>query len=39
MQTVPAYLLMGNTSFVLHDDLTYLRQARTAIYRRIELAS
>jgi AcrR family transcriptional regulator len=34
-----AYLLMGNTSFVLHDDPAYLRQARTAINRRIELAS
>jgi AcrR family transcriptional regulator len=34
-----AYLLMGNTSFVLHDNAAYLRQARTAINRRIELAS
>jgi AcrR family transcriptional regulator len=34
-----AYLLMGNTSFVLHDDPAYLRQARTALNRRIEQAS
>ena len=34
-----AYLLMGNTSFVLHDDPTYLHQARTAINRRLQQAT
>ena len=30
-----AYLLMGNTGFVLHDDPAYLEQARAAIERRL----
>jgi hypothetical protein len=30
-----AYLLMGNTGFVLHDDAAYLEQARAAIERRL----
>ena len=30
-----AYLLMGNTGFVLHDDPAYLEQARAAIARRL----
>jgi AcrR family transcriptional regulator len=33
-----AYLLMGNTSFVLHDDAAYIGQTRTAINRRLEQA-
>jgi AcrR family transcriptional regulator len=33
-----AYLLMGNTSFVLHDDPTYLQSARIAIDRRLAQA-
>jgi AcrR family transcriptional regulator len=31
-----AYALMGNTGFVLHDDPTYLEQARVAIDRRLK---
>jgi AcrR family transcriptional regulator len=34
-----AYLLMGNTGFVLHDDPAYLEQARAAIERRLGKAS
>ena len=30
-----AYLLMGNTGFVLHDDPVHLDQARAAIQRRL----
>ena len=30
-----AYLLMGNTGFVLHNDPVYLDQARAAIQRRL----
>jgi AcrR family transcriptional regulator len=30
-----AYLLMGNTGFVLHDQPAYLEQARAAIRRRL----
>ena len=30
-----AYGLMGNTSFVLHDDPAYLERAREAINRRL----
>ncbi|HEX6700344.1 MAG TPA: TetR family transcriptional regulator [Gaiellaceae bacterium] len=30
-----AYLLMGNTGFVLHDEPAYLEQARAAIRRRL----
>jgi AcrR family transcriptional regulator len=30
-----AYLLMGNTGFILHDDPAYLAQARAAIERRL----
>jgi AcrR family transcriptional regulator len=30
-----AYGLMGNTSFVLHDDAVYLERAREAIHRRL----
>jgi AcrR family transcriptional regulator len=30
-----SYLLMGNTGFVLHDDVAYLEQARVAIERRL----
>jgi AcrR family transcriptional regulator len=30
-----AYLLMGNTGFVLHDEPAYLQQARAAIRRRL----
>ena len=30
-----AYLLMGNTGFVLHNDPVYLEQARAAIQRRL----
>ena len=31
-----AYLLMGNTGFVLHDDPAYLHRARAAVARRLE---
>jgi AcrR family transcriptional regulator len=34
-----AYLLMGNTMFVLHDDASYLRRAQAAILRRLDEAS
>ena len=34
-----AYLLAGNTGFVRYDDAAFLRQARVAISRRLELAS
>ncbi|MFZ1878941.1 MAG: TetR/AcrR family transcriptional regulator [Gaiellaceae bacterium] len=34
-----AYMLMGNTRFVLYDDPAYLHQARTAVARRLELAA
>jgi AcrR family transcriptional regulator len=34
-----AYLLMGNTGFVLNDDLDYLGRARTAIDSRLERAA
>jgi hypothetical protein len=30
-----AYGSMGNTEFVLHDDQSYLEQARAAIKRRL----
>ncbi len=33
-----AYLLMGNTGFVLNDEPDYLRRTRTAIDRRLEQA-
>ena len=33
-----AYMLMGNTGFVLHNDPSYLDRARAAMARRIELA-
>jgi AcrR family transcriptional regulator len=36
---VDAFMVMGNNGFVLHGDLTYLEQARTAIARRLELAA
>jgi AcrR family transcriptional regulator len=32
---VDAYLLMGNTVFVLHDDTSYLHRARAAITNRL----
>jgi hypothetical protein len=32
-------VLKGNTFFVLHDDPAYLQYARTAIARRLELAT
>lgn len=31
-----SYLLMANTAFVMHDDPTYLEQARNAVRRRLE---
>ena len=34
-----AYMLMGNTSFVLHDDPAYLHRATEAVDRRLEAAS
>jgi AcrR family transcriptional regulator len=34
-----AYVLKGNTDFVLHDDAAYLRHARAAIARRLAHAS
>ncbi len=34
-----AYMLMGNTAFVLHSDPAYLYQARTAVIRRLEQAA
>jgi AcrR family transcriptional regulator len=34
-----AYLLMGNTGFVLYDDPVYLARARRAVARRLELAA
>jgi len=34
-----AYLLMGNTNFVLYDNPTYLHQARVAVSRLLERAS
>jgi hypothetical protein len=34
-----AFVLEGNTFFVLHDDPAYLHYARTAIARRLELAT
>ena len=34
-----AYMLMGNTAFVLHDDPAYLHQARTAVQQRLERAT
>jgi AcrR family transcriptional regulator len=33
-----AYVLKGNTFFLLHDDAAYLRRGRTAIARRLDLA-
>jgi AcrR family transcriptional regulator len=34
-----AYLLMGNTAFVLHSDAAYLHRARTAITNRLSRAA
>jgi AcrR family transcriptional regulator len=34
-----AYLLMGNTAFVLHDDAAHLHQARAAITNRLTRAA
>jgi AcrR family transcriptional regulator len=34
-----AYMLRGNTAFVLYDDTSYLQQARAAVARRLELAT
>jgi AcrR family transcriptional regulator len=34
-----AYLLLGNTNFVLYDDPTYLHQAHAAVTRLLERAS
>jgi AcrR family transcriptional regulator len=34
-----AYVLMGNTSFVLHGEPAYLHKARAAIVRRLERAT
>jgi AcrR family transcriptional regulator len=34
-----AFLLMGNTSFVLHDDPTFLHRAQAAVLRRLDEAA
>jgi AcrR family transcriptional regulator len=34
-----AYMLMGNTSFVLHDDPAFLHRAAEAVNRRLEAAA
>jgi tetracycline repressor-like protein len=34
-----AYMLMGNTAFVLHDDPAYLHRARAAVSLRLEQAT
>jgi len=34
-----AYMLMGNTSFVLHDDPAFLHRAAEAVNRRLETAA
>ena len=36
---IDAFMVMGNTGFVLHGDHTYLEQARIAVARRLELAA
>ena len=36
---IDAYLLMGNTAFVLHNDTAHLRQARAAITNRLSRAA
>jgi hypothetical protein len=39
MSARAAFVLKGNTFFVLHDDPAYVLRARTAIARRLELAT
>jgi hypothetical protein len=34
-----AYMLMGNTSFVLHDDPAFLHRAAQAVNRRLDEAA
>jgi AcrR family transcriptional regulator len=36
---ITAYLLLGNTGFVLHDDPAYLHRARTAVHRLLDRVS